>query len=70
MHFVTKYFCVYPYSFRIFMSENCSCSDNYFINNMSVAQQTFLFKNIKAKYLSANYGMVDPFTYRSIAYTE
>jgi len=29
-----------------------------------------VFKNIKAKYLSANYGMVDDFTYRSIAYTE
>jgi len=37
---------------------------------MSVAQLKFVFKNIKAKYLSANYGMVDDFTYESIAYTD
>jgi hypothetical protein len=72
VHFISKYFSVYPYSFRVFMSEECSRGDNHFINSVSADQYKMMFKKIKAKYLSTHYGMMDDFSYAYgfTAYTE
>ena len=67
VHFINKYFSVYPYSFRVFMSEEISRDNNYFINSMSVAQYKMMFKKIKAKYLSTHYGMTDDFSYNLLS---
>jgi hypothetical protein len=59
----SKYYSVYPYTFRIFKGKVVDQHDNYFVNSVPVADQLMMFKSIKSKYLAARGGMVDDLTW-------